>query len=333
MTGLVRVEGRRFRYRAAVRWLAVASLLAAAVTVLGAWVSTTPPSAQEIADTQAFYEQQVADWEQHGEEQVADCREQEAAAQETDPGVDWGCDEMGPPSLEDLTGPASTFAADAPQWAGLLSTFLLLLALASGVTFVTAEFGAGSIGTWLTFVPRRGRVYASKVLVAGTGAMLPAALALVVALGGAYAAAAVHDAVGATTGDVWAGLGWQVLRTVVLAGAVGVVGAALGFALRGAAATLGVVVGWLLLVDGLLAGFVPALVRWTFRLNVAAWTQGTTTYWVEVPCDDVVSSGGGTVVCTAEEQLTAVQAAPVLAGAVVLLVVLGGLVFRRRDID
>jgi ABC-2 type transport system permease protein len=333
VTGLVRVEGRRFRYRAAVRWLAVASLLAAAVTVLGAWTSTTPPTAREVAATRAFYEQQVADWEEHGGEQVADCREQEAAAQETDPGADWACDEMGPPSLEDLTGPASTFAADAPEWAGLLSTFLLLLALATGVTFVTAEFGAGSIGTWLTFVPRRGRVYASKVLVAGLGAMLPAALALVVALGGAYAAAVVHDALGPTSGDVWVDLAWQVLRTVALAGAVGVMGAALGFTLRGAAATLGMVVGWLLLVDGLLAGFVPSLVRWTLRLSSAAWTQGTATYWVEVPCDDGITSTGGTVVCTAEEQLTAAQAAPVLAGAVVLLVVVGALVFRRRDID
>ena len=46
------------------------------------------------------------------------------------------------------------------------SLFVLAPLLLAG-SFVSAEFSTGSIGNWLTFAPRRVRVYLSKVLAAG----------------------------------------------------------------------------------------------------------------------------------------------------------------------
>ena len=40
---------------------------------------------------------------------------------------------------------------------------LALAALVLGAGFAASEFSTGSIGTWLTFEPRRLRVYGSKL--------------------------------------------------------------------------------------------------------------------------------------------------------------------------
>lgn len=331
MTALVVVEGRRFRYRTAVRWLAVAGVVAALVTVLGAYLATRPPSAAQVEQQRVWFEQAVADWEENGEQWVADCREQEAAAQESDPAADYGCDQMAAPQWEDFTAPRSTFAGDAGSWATLLSVFLLMLGFAAGVTAVTAEHAAGSLALWLTYVPRRGRVYASKVLVAGLGVVPPAVLALALGVGGSWAVAAVNDALGDLTGRVWTELGWQGLRTVALVAVAGALGAALGFLLRGAAAALGLAVGWFLLVDLLLSNVLPALQPWTLRMSAAAWLGDGADYGLPVPCDSVETAAAGT--CWGVETLSAGRGALQLAVVAAVLLVAGLLVFRRRDLD
>lgn len=332
MSTLVAVEARRFRYRAAVRWIALAAVLAALVTVLGAFFATTPPSAAELDQQRVWYEQSVADWEANGEQYVADCREQEELARESEPGADYGCDDMAAPEWENFTAPVSTFAGDVLSWTSLLAIFLLLLVFAAGVTFVTAEHGAGSLALWLTYVPRRGRVYASKVVVAALGAVPPVLVALVVGIGGAWLVASLHDAVGDVTTTIWADLGWQALRTVALAVVVGAIGAALGFALRSAAAALGLAVGWFLLVDLLLSNVLPVLQPWTLRLSVAAWLGDGAEYGVMTSCEGVdgASVPGS---CWVAETLTLERGALQLGVVALVLVAVGFLLFRRRDLD
>ena len=329
--GLVRVEARRFRYRAAIRWLALLAVVGALVVVASVFASARPPSERAIAEAEQQYAFAQQDWAENGEQYVADCREGEALAQETDPGADWGCDDL-EPRLDAYLPVQPTLADSGPSWASGVTTFLLLLAFAAGVTFVTAEIGSGSLGTWLTFVPRRGRVYASKVAVAAGGVLVPTAVALAVTVGGAWVAAAVNDAVGDLTGAWWADLGWQALRALVAAAALGAVGAALGFLVRSAAGALGVGVGWLLLVDGVLVGFLPALTPWTVRTSLTAWLEGGTSYWVTVPCGQVDGAPQAGV-CTAERTVSMLHGGVLLAVVTIALVVLGGLVFRRRDVD
>ncbi|MEN1975284.1 MULTISPECIES: ABC transporter permease subunit [unclassified Cellulomonas] len=331
MTGLVRVEARRFRYRAAIRWLAVLSVVAALAVVAGVLVSVRPPSAEAVASA----EQQLAlaqeDWEAHGEQYLEDCRSGEEQERATNPDVDWGCDSL-EPRLEQYLPGQPTFADGARGWLTGASVLVLLLAFASGVTFVTAEIAAGSLGTWLTFVPQRGRVYASKVVVAAVGALVPAAAALAVTVAGSWAAAALYDTLGGTTAEVWRALGDQAARTLAAAAVLGAVGAALGFLVRSAAGALGVGIGWLLLVDSVLAGIVPALTPWTLRASLQAWLAGGTSYWVEEPCpplDGAPQAGS----CTVERTLSMLHGGVLLAVVAAALVALGAVVLRRRDVD
>jgi len=115
VTGLVRVEARRFRYRAAIRWLALLSVVAALAVVAGVVASVRPPSAEAVASA----EQQVAlaqeDWEENGDQYVADCLSGEDQERATNPDVDWGCDSL-EPRLEQYVPVQPTFAEHAPGW-------------------------------------------------------------------------------------------------------------------------------------------------------------------------------------------------------------------------
>lgn len=329
--GLVRVEARRFRYRAAVRWLAALAVLAALVVVTTVFLSARPPSERALAEAQEQYAFAQEDWAENGEQYVADCRDGEAQERETNPDADWGCDDL-EPRPEYYLPMQPTLADSGPTWVSGATTFLLLLAFAAGVTFVTAEIGSGALGTWLTFVPRRGRVYTSKVTVAAAGVLVPTALALALTVGGAWAAATANGAVGELSSGWWGDLGWQALRALAAAAVLGAAGAALGFLARSAAGALGIGVGWLLLVDSVLAGVVPALTPWTLRASLSAWLDDGYRYWESVPCrpvDGVAQEGS----CTVERTVSMLHGGVLLAVVVAVLVVLGGLVFRRRDVD
>jgi ABC-2 type transport system permease protein len=331
MTGLVAVEARRFRYRTAVRWLALLAVVAALAVVASVYAAARPPSAQALAAAEqqlAFAEQ---DWAENGEQYVEDCRTGEEQAQASEPGADWGCDELEP--VREMYLPVQpTFADSAESWVSGGTLFLLLLAFAAGVTFVTAEFGSGSIATWLTFVPRRGRVYASKVTVAALGVLAPTAAALAVVVSGAWVAATLNDALGDVTGALWRDLGAQAARALAAAAVLGAVGAALGFLTRSAAAALGLGVGWLLLVDSVVTGFLPQATPWTLAAGLQAWLRDGHTYWLTVPCpplDGVPQAGS----CTVERTVSMLHGGVLVAVVAVVLVALGALVFRRRDVD
>jgi hypothetical protein len=68
------------------------------------------------------------------------------------------------------------------------------------------------------------------------------------------------------------------------------------------------------------------------RSSLLAWLEGGLTYWVSVPCaplDGVPQAG----MCTAERTVSMLHGGVLLAVVTVVLVVLGGLVFRHRDVD
>lgn len=333
MTALVVVEGRRFRYRTAVRWLAGLALLAALAVVAGAWNATRPPSDAAIEQARQQYEWAVDDWEENGEQYLADCRAGEATEQESDPDADWGCDAMAP-TPEQYDPYRAVFAGSIEGWVSAVAQFLLLLVFAAGVTSVTAELATGSMAMWLTFVPQRGRVFASKVAVPALGVLLPAALATGVAVGGAYGVAALNGALGTVTGELWADLGLQALRVVAVTGVAAAAGAGLGFVLRATAAAIGAAVGWLILVDTLLMrGLVQSLTPWSLSLNLTAWVQGGATYYVSVPCAALPGQEGEIGWCGTDRTLSAAHGGVLLAVVAAVLVLAGWLAFRRRDLD
>jgi len=326
---LLRVELRRFRHRITL-WLVAGGLVAVAVLTVGsAWSWAVPPTDEELAQRQQFYEQSLADWEEHGEEMVADCREQEAAARTTQPDVDFGCDMMAP-RLEDYLGSQLTFA---DSGLGLVEQMMLPIAFAAGLmaaSFVGAEASSGSLGTWLTFAPRRVPVYLSKLGAAVLGVLPPTVLALAVATGGGWAVFAVHGTVGDAGAEVWTRILQADGRLVVVAVVAAVLGVALAFLVRHTAAVLGVVVGWAVVVEGLLRNLVPAVAPMTAQVNLAAWASAGTEYGT-TECRTGVD---GMQVCDwVSHEVSMTHGGLLLAAAAVVVTVVSVLVLRVRDVS
>ncbi|WP_421742966.1 ABC transporter permease subunit [Cellulomonas sp.] len=331
MSRLLRVELDRFASRALIRAGVVAVLVICCFAVVSAWNAAAPPSQAEQDQARVYYEQALTDWEQNGEQYIADCRAQEEADKETadDPGlVDYGCDEMTAPKLQDWIGGAPSFGRDT---AALLTSLSLLLVLAPVLlagSFVSAEFSTGSIANWLTFAPRRVRVYLSKVLAAGLGIIPVAAVGVAIVLGGSWLAYRNFDTINAEASTDLDSPVAVALRLVALTPVVAVLGAALGFLARHTAAVLGVVLGWVVLVEGILVNWVQALRPWTLTLNISAWVSGSAPYWTQ----ECTTTASGRSCQSVEHVLSQTQGAVYLLVVTAVVAGVALLVFRRRDV-
>ena len=205
-------------------------------------------------------------------EQIASCKRDEAtAAAEGGGGVtDFGCDRM--------------FAIPSPSDYGLVSTsneaivrsivvqgvyVFGFLAFILGASFVAAEFATGSMGTWLTFQPRRLRVASAKLCAAAIGGLAVGAVAVVLGLLSAAMISTVNRpgaelplAETTATGSLWQELA-RALAAIALGG---LGGAVIGFLLRSTAGVIGAVLGWVVVVEGLVGidprrGAPPAVAR------------------------------------------------------------------------
>ncbi|MBD5787754.1 ABC transporter permease subunit [Cellulosimicrobium terreum] len=334
MSRLLRVELRRLRARRLVRWATAGTIALALLTVVLAFTQSLPTSDAELAQAEESYQWALDDWERNGDDIVAECEEMEAG----DPtGADYGCDQITAPTLENFLAPVPTFEGDDEIWpasgrstvAGF-APMLVLFALLVGVTFVTAEISTGAIGLWLTFEPRRQRVYWSKATAAMVGVLPVVAISYLVMAGGAYGAYALNGQIGDVTGETWSVLGAVGGRVLVAAAGVAAVGVALGTVLKNAAAALGAVVVWVGVLENVVAATLPELQRWLVRTNLAAWTDGGTSYWVNRCTSDPT---GGMTCDSVERAVSQTQGAVFLLGVAVVLSLLAVLVFRRRDVS
>ncbi|GEK23499.1 ABC transporter permease [Cellulomonas xylanilytica] len=332
MSRLLRVELDRFASRTLIRLGVAAILVICCFAVVSAWDAASPPSQAEQDQAKLYYEQALADWEANGEQYVEDCRAQEEAdkAASDDPAlVDYGCDQMTAPELESWLGGEPSFEGDTTMLLTPISLLFVLAPVLLAGSFVSAEFSTGSIGNWLTFAPRRVRVYLSKVLAAGLATIPVAAVGVGIVLAGSWAAFQYYgtgDA--APPADVSSPV-HVALRIVALAPVVAVIGAALGFLARHTAAVLGVVLAWLVLVEAILVNWVRELQPWTLALNVQAWVEGSAPYQlVECTVDESGQS------CQSVEHVISQTQGAVYVGVVALVVVaVALLVFRRRDVS
>jgi len=334
MTRLVTSEVARWFAR---RLLWVVSAGAVALMVLGpvdAWSTSGEPSAAE----RAYAQQQVDEYVPMSDEDRATCLEDQQRERDAsgDPTLDLGCDWV--PTVEDFLPGRGYWDTHGLSSLWGFVTFLVLAALAAGASFVAAEFSTGAISSWLTFAPRRLRVFASKLVASVLGFAPTAVLAVAVLVGGTWGAYAARGALTnpqPPVDDAWSpvGLADGVAaggRMVALALAVVVLGAALGFLLRHTAAVLGAVLVWFVVVETILAELVQRLRGWTFQTNVDAWVRDGTEWYEEV-CGFDAESGGRACEYVAHT-VTAAQGAAVLGTMVVVVVALAALVFRRRDV-
>jgi len=341
MLRLVGAELHRFRLRI-LFWVAgVAVVGFVGVFLFQAYAQARPATAAQRAEAQVYYQDNLEQWEQYrssgqAEKDVADCQEMEARDQQDDPTVDYGCEDMiwAEPTLEDYLPYRSTYAQEAPGMVGNDAILLLLISLVVGVSFITAEISTGALGNWLSFEPRRTRVYLSKAVALATGVAVVSAVSLAVlglgvrlvfaAFGRLGEAADAHRALVEAT---------QTSGRVVLAAvAFALVGYALGVVVRHAAIAVGVLLVYLAAAEGVLRAAFPAVQRWLASTNVLAWVQGEYTYSVNACERDLTT---GYLNCDQWVEHTIYQRAGgwyLLAGTVVVLAVAWA-VFRRRDVS
>ncbi|MCA5894787.1 hypothetical protein LEP48_15715 [Isoptericola sp. NEAU-Y5] len=363
MMRLLRVELRRLWARRVTRWAWLGVLLVVVLGGYSAYEMAEPPSEQEITQGRLFYEQELESWESDGEQMTADCLEGAEAAGES--AAAWGCDDLEPrlehylppsetfvPAAEDLemmTGMDEVPGADpAPNaaavreiqssvwnwWSGLgavddFAPLLLMLVLVVAVSFVTAEINSGSMGMWLTFEPRRQRVYWSKAAAAAVGTLPIVVVGFALVFGASYAAFASFDAVGEMTPRLWAEVGTYTARLAAAGVFVAVVGVALGILLRHAAAVVGGLAA-LLWCSMIFAYPMGALQRWLPTTNLTAWLHEGTVFTV----DRCVPDAGGVYSCTSVDHVvTTAQGGLYMAAVAAVLTFVAVIVFRYRDVN
>ncbi|PZU47803.1 MAG: hypothetical protein DI571_04020 [Arsenicicoccus sp.] len=328
MIRLVAVELQRLRSR---RILVLAML--ASTLIAGIALFTVDQQAARIqramSGADEMLQQQIDYWEENGERDRADCEQQQEAERRAsgDGSIDFACDQMGPPTAEQMYGSMPSLAGQYDELLLVMAFPLLLLALAVGSTLVAAEFTHRTMGSWLTFVPRRGMVFTSKVLAAALAALPIVAIGLALVLLGVPAIFRWRGVDGGGTQAEWVALAWTCVRILGLATAAGVFGAAAGFLVRHSAVVVGVMLGYLVAVEGIVGGLLPWLSRYLIGRNVSAVVEYGTSWTTYTNCEQM--NGCRELIQT----LSFTQASITLTVIVLLVTALGLVRFLRSDID
>jgi ABC-2 type transport system permease protein len=323
---LVAVELRRLWWRRLTKALLVIAVVFSGATIYGAYQST---STTNLAQQVQAYEQQVADLP----EMIQQCEQMQADARASgDPEADFGCQQMTAPTLEQY-GISSPDAGALFGRLAMTNAYLYaFLALVLGASLVGAEYSAGSLSTWLTFEPRRGRVASSKLVATGVAGAAIAAVGLAVTALGAWLVTQVnrpdpdlHLPVPTTPDDP---LTHILLRCLAVAVIAAVTGSALALVARNTGAVVAVVLGYAVVVEGILSQALGRghLAPWLPVKNVEAFLGRGTTYYADV-CDDAGSCQFNSLT------LSYTHGWVYLLIAVPLLVAIALLVFRRRDLN
>lgn len=302
---LLRTELLRARSRRSVLILALAGvLLTIGLGAAAAW-DARPYSADDTAQA-----------EKRAERQVERCERQVAKHDKSNRKCEmrvrpWYFDRWREP-LDDKAVEEGTVS---------MSISLMLVAGLLGASFIGGEFSSGSMGNLLLFEPRRTRVWLAKLAATGVLTLIWSAICV-----GGYVA--VLTAFGRSWDpDAWPphwsgamlGLGARGAGAVAVAA---MIGAALTLAVRSTIAAVGVVIGYVLVVEGVARLVFPSTVtEYALSSRILGVLFGS--YRIDV------DSGG------AFEQIrvTLQDSALILAGVCVALCLISLVTFRRRDID
>lgn len=330
MMRLTKVELRRLFSRRLTAFALLGALLVTGLALFGAFQEAQPLSAEEQAAQKVMFEQAQKDFAVNGKQMVADCLKQQAEVQQNDPKIDYGCNQM-EPTLANMGGkPLATFKEMSRN--NLLGESYLLASVCFliGAGFVAAEFSSGSMANWLTFEPRRMRVYASKLAAAGLG-MFPVVVALLSLLtAGIWLIIRQLGSTAGMTGEAWGDLAEMGARSVALAVVAAVGGAAVAVLVRHTAAVLGIAIGYLVVVEVVLGQWLQGARPWLLQLNIQSWLEHDARYTIPVCSTDST----GNYACEPVEKVLSFAHSSVYLGLLMVFgLALAALVFRRRDVS
>ena len=201
-----------------------------------------------------------------------------------------------------------------------VSLSLMLVSGLLGAMLVGGEYTSGSMGNLLLFESRRTRVWLAKLTATGLLALLWSALCV-----GVYVAALT--ALGRSWDpDAWppnwlgamVGLG---ARSAIVVAAIAVIAAALTLAVRSTLATLTVIIGYALVVEGLgRIAFASTVVEYALSSRILGVLYGT--YHMQI-------DAGGQIT---NIRVSLQESALLLSGVCFALALVSLFVFRRRDV-
>lgn len=322
--GLVGVELRRLWWRRLAKAVLALTALLTIVSVFSAYQLSSPENVARALDE---YTRQAQDIPQ----MVQECEQAQQQARDAgETTADFGCDEIRAQSLESM-GIASPLPG--AVFGGLVGVGVMsyaFLAFVLGASFIGAEFSTGSIGTWLTFQPRRIRVGLSKLAASTGGGLAVAATGVGLSGLGAWAIGVVNrpgsDLHLPSGLDVGEPLSHFVLRHVAIIAAAALVGGAVALLARNTGAVVGTAIGYTVVVEGILGqGFLMGKLNpWLLSTNITGFLQRGTTYQ-SMSCSASRCDSVTVPVSYTHSWLY-------LAVVAVLLVALSLAVFRRRDV-
>jgi ABC-2 type transport system permease protein len=133
-----------------------------------------------------------------------------------------------------------------------ISTIVALVGVLLGSTLGGADWGAGTMGTLLTWEPRRVRVLLTRAVVVALIALGVTIFLQVVVSVSFWAAAALRGSTQTSPG-LWRDTVEQILRNSALAAGFSVVAVSVATVTRSTAAAVGALFGYLVIVEGFLA--------------------------------------------------------------------------------
>jgi ABC-2 type transport system permease protein len=280
----------------------------------------SPPSREQLATAERAYQQAHQDWVANHEQYEQDCRDTGAPTAEC---------VISEPTLVEFTENPKPFAETARVALRLSTLFVAVLAFMIAASFIGAEYSSGSIVNWLTFTPRRGQVFWSKLLTMAGFAALLGLFGAALALSGALGLAHLHGSRIESIREL-AEMG---VRTILPVVALSIIGFCIGLVTRHTAAAIG------LLLASAAVSFVRVgplsslewaqrITPWTPEGNLAAIVDRGYTYFV--PVEKVTPDAVNTEIVQGTLSFTH----GVLYWSILLaLVVMGSLLtFRRRDV-
>ena len=320
MIRLVRAEMERLLSRRFTKIALVVVLLVIASFQVAAYFEMQPPTESELAEARRFYDEQHRDWELNQERYEQEC---------VDAGGTPANCEYQEPQLSDFVFVQSF--EEVSRGAVQVSIYLVgLTALMIGGSFIGAEFSSGSIANWLSFIPRRGWVYASKLITVVGFSALVCTIAAALTIAAVVGVARLHDVPVVKLPSLFAMAG----RGVLVALALAVFGFCIGLLGRHTAAAIGALLGYLFVWfvrNGILSGtgWAARLTPWSPEGNLSAIVTKKHLYYV--PTQRVTAEG-----VQFEEVERSVSLFHGLAywGILLAVIIVGtALVFRRRDVN
>jgi ABC-2 type transport system permease protein len=316
---LFRSELLRARSRRLVAMLLVGGMIATVVAMTIAAFNSSPASDTAIQAAQARYEKNLRSC------LAGEVTEPNAPLPPQYDSLEDLCEDQAGPSLSD----AGVWLHDLPVVLMGIATFVILLAAWLGASLAGADWTNNTMATLLTWEPRRVRVLLTRAVVV-TLVIAFALLFLQVFFSVVYSAvAALFGTTALSPPGLWSDVAAVIGRVCVMGVAIGLVAYSVAMVGRSTVASLGALFGYLVLFEGVIAGFRPTIQSNLFvrAVGVIVSQQPILRY------AETAAVGSGDSFPQPVVLLDVQRAWAVAAVYVVGLLVLALVVFRRRDVN